>query len=176
MSTESNRRLVVARSAGALAAGVSLAGAGVRAAAAHHSYPATYDTARSVTVRGSVQLVRYTNPHVHIVIETLVEPAPPPADTEAPPDTGAPPPDAETAVYEYAALTTQPLAQAPASTLWLLDLPAPSRAQRIGLTPESVPVGTPVTVVAWPSRSPGSHDLAPLTITFDESGRTIQVR
>jgi hypothetical protein len=64
----------------------------------------------------------------------------------------------------------------PASTLWVLDLPGPARARNIGLTPEALPAGTPVTVVAWPSRSAGSHDLAPLTITLDAAGHTIRIR
>jgi hypothetical protein len=156
----SSRRAAV-RHAGAVAAGTVLAAGGAGTAAAHHSYPATYDTAQRVTVSGVVQLVRFANPHVHIVIETpLDEPA-----------AGAPP-EGE---------LTLPILQeapdaAPPTTLWVLDLPGPGRARVLGLTPEALPAGTPLTVVAWPPRAAGSHDLAPLTITFDVDGHTVRIR
>jgi hypothetical protein len=193
VSGESNRRSLVVRSAGAVAAGVALAGGAARSAAAHHSYPATYDTSQRVTVSGVVQLVQYTNPHIHVVIETPIEtpveetPAAAEVAAEAAPDAPAAPEaiDVAPAAADGASETApeaQPTGEAgeaaevPASTLWLLDLPAPSRARNIGLTPEALPVGTPLTVLAWPSRSAGSHDLAPLTITFDETGHTIRIR
>src|ERR671913_1835470 len=69
----SSRRLA-ARSAGAAAAGAAFAVSGVSPAAAHHSYPATYDTAQRITVSGVVQLVRFANPHVHIVLESPLAP------------------------------------------------------------------------------------------------------
>lgn len=193
----SNRRLAVARGAGAVATGVGLAGGGVRSAAAHHSYPATYDTAQRVTVSGLVQLVRFTNPHVHVVLEELVlAPAasPPaqeavqaPAGAETPAgvgtaDGGEPGAAALTDAATEAAGVQEGAPAAPAaapevlSTLWVLDLPSPGQAERIGLTLDSLPAGTPLTVEAWPSRSAGSHDLAPLTLTFSEKGRTIRIR
>ena len=59
--------------------------------------------------------------------------------------------------------------------IYVLDMPAPSRAQNIGLTPEVLQVGTPLTVIAWPSRA-NYVDLAPSQITFDDSGQTIRIR
>ena len=59
--------------------------------------------------------------------------------------------------------------------VYVLDMPAPSRAQNMGLTPEVLQVGTPLTVVAWPSRT-NDVDLAPSQITFDESGQTVRIR
>jgi hypothetical protein len=208
--------LAVARGAGALATGLGLAGGAVRSAAAHHSYPATYDTAQRVTVNGVVQLVRFTNPHVHIVIESPIvnpvagaEPAPEAAAEtviESPAVELAPESETSFAESSVSALTTDaalvaepgaegveagaspaspvvqpaadaaPVPEVPASTLWVLDLPGPARAQRLGLTPEALPPGTPLTVVAWPSRSPGSHDLAPLTIALDAIGQLIRIR
>ena len=58
-----------ARHAGAAAAGRPSPSGGSAPPSAHHSYPATYDTAQRVTVSGVVQLVRFANPHVHIVLE-----------------------------------------------------------------------------------------------------------
>ena len=58
----------------------------------------------------------------------------------------------------------------------MLDLPGPGRARQLGLTPETLPPGTPLTVLAWPPRAEGSHDLAPLTITFDASGQLVRIR
>src|SRR5687767_9471518 len=82
----STRRLAVARGAGAVASGVGIAGGVAGSAAAHHSYPATYDTAQRVTVTGTVQLVRFVNPHVHVVIEQPLDgpvaPEPPPGEAE----------------------------------------------------------------------------------------------
>jgi hypothetical protein len=186
----------VARGAGALASGVGLAGGAVGSAAAHHSYPATYDTAQRVTVNGVVQLVRFVNPHVHVVLESALPEEG--AAAESPPEAAA---DESVAVLaselraaqevvaaefepfeEVPGVAVQPVGQGegtgaePGSTLWILDLPGPGQAQRLGLTPESLPVGTPLTVLAWPSRAPGSHDLAPLTITFDANGRTVRIR
>ena len=75
MNRASTRR-GAARGAGAAAAGAVLGVGSVNTAAAHHSFPATYDTAQEVSVSGVVQLVRFTNPHVHIVIESpLAAPA-----------------------------------------------------------------------------------------------------
>ena len=65
----STRRRAVAKGAGAVASGVGLAAGAATSAATHHSYPATYDTSSQVTVTATVQLVRFVNPHVHVVIE-----------------------------------------------------------------------------------------------------------
>jgi hypothetical protein len=148
----------------------------VQTAAAHHSYPATYDTTQQVSVTGVVQLVRFSNPHVHIVIEAPMD-APPPAAPEAAADAtqAAAPGDAPGGVPE-AVEVVAPAQEAPEMTLYVLDLPAPGRAQQIGLTPETLPPGTPLSVVAWPPRAMGSHDLAPLTITFDGDGHTVRIR
>ena len=147
------------------------------------THPATYDTAQRITVSGVVQLVRFANPHVHIVLESplerlaagagegdgaqeeaipiLQETGPEaPAEAPRPPRRGPRPPPGET----------------PPGTLWVLDLPGPGRAQQLGLTPETLPPGTPLTVLAWPPRAQGSHDLAPLTITFDASGQLVRLR
>jgi hypothetical protein len=181
---------MVVRGAGALTAGVALAGGAVRSAAAHHSFPATYDTAQRVTVSGVVQLVRFTNPHVHVVIESPLESAPAadPAvesafEAAAAAAEAAGEPVGEPAGEAAATVPDAPPAdevQAPAepppSTLWMLDGPAPARARTIGLTPEALPPGTPLTVLAWPARTAGSHDLAPLIITLDGGARTIRVR
>ncbi|HEX2324697.1 MAG TPA: hypothetical protein VHQ00_04815, partial [Chloroflexota bacterium] len=86
----------------------------------------------------------------------------PEAPAEAPPAA----PEAPPAVPE----------ETPPGTLWVLDLPGPGRAQQLGLTPETLPPGTPLTVLAWPPRAEGSHDLAPLTITFDASGQLVRIR
>ena len=59
--------------------------------------------------------------------------------------------------------------------VYVLDMPAPSRAQNMGLTPEVLQVGTPLTVVAWPSRA-NNVELAPSQITFDDSGQTVRIR
>ena len=59
--------------------------------------------------------------------------------------------------------------------MYVLDMPAPSRAQNLGLTPEVLQVGTSLTVVAWPSRA-NDQNLAPAEITFDDSGQTIRIR
>jgi hypothetical protein len=59
--------------------------------------------------------------------------------------------------------------------VYLLDMPAPSRAQNVGLTREALQPGTPLTVVAWPSRT-NDVDLAPSTITFDATGETVRIR
>ncbi|HEX2323858.1 MAG TPA: DUF6152 family protein, partial [Chloroflexota bacterium] len=155
MTGVSSRRLA-ARSAGAAAAGAALAVGGVSPAAAHHSYPATYDTAQRVTVSGVVQLVRFANPHVHIVLESPLEtlaagagegdgvleaaiPILQETGQEAPAE--APP-----AAPEAPPVTTE---EATAGTLWVLDLPGPGRARQLGLTPETLPPGTPLTVLAW---------------------------
>jgi hypothetical protein len=183
--TGASSRRLAARSAGAAAAGAALAASGVSPAAAHHSYPATYDTAQRITVSGVVQLVRFANPHVHIVLEsphpaplaagagegdgaleggtiTILQETGPEAPAEAPPAAPEAPP-----------VTTE---EATAGTLWVLDLPGPGRARQLGLTPETLPPGTPLTVLAWPPRAEGSHDLAPLTITFDASGQLVRIR
>ena len=187
----STRRLAVARGAGAVASGVGLAAGAAGSAAAHHSYPATYDTAQRVTVTGTVQLVRFVNPHVHVVIEEpltdLVAPAEPPPPVDAAPVAEgelypevAPAEEGGVGLAETDAADAEdvlPIAlstQVP-STLWLLDGPSPAQAQRIGLTPENLPPGTSLTVTAWPARNPGSHDLAPITITL-HNGFQIRVR
>jgi hypothetical protein len=178
----SSRRLA-ARSAGA-AAGAALAVSGVSPARAHHSYPATYDTAQRITVSGVVQLVRFANPHVHIVLESPLAPLAAGAgegdgalEGEAITilqETGQEAPaEAPPAAPEAAPVTTE---EATAGTLWVLDLPGPGRARQLGLTPETLPPGTPLTVLAWPPRAEGSHDLAPLTITFDASGQLVRIR
>ena len=168
----STRRRAAVQGAGAVASGVGLSVGAAGTAAAHHSYPATYDTAQQVTVTGTVQLVRFVNPHVHVIIEQplydLAPPAAPPGDiaAEAPPE-----PDAEPGEETLAISLSS---QVP-STLWLLDGPSPAQAQRMGLTPENLPPGTSLTVTAWPARNPGSHDLAPILITL-HNGFQIRVR
>lgn len=194
LNTPSSRRSMVSRGAGALISGAALAGGQVGTAAAHHSYPATYDTAKQVTVSGVVQLVQFTNPHIHVVIESPAEGAAPSAATESVQSAGAVDvladgADSSDGAETAAAETVEPATAAEATslgaaesdaalatTLWVLDLPAPARAQAIGLTPQTVPIGTPLTVVAWPSRSAGSHDLAPLTVKHDASGRVFRIR
>jgi Family of unknown function (DUF6152) len=172
VSRASTRRVAV-RSAGAAAAGAALAVGNVQTAAAHHSYPATYDTTQQVSVTGVVQLVRFTNPHVHIVIEAPMDAPPPPAPELAAEAAQASAwGDAPEAVEVVAPAQPAP----PETILYVLDLPAPNRAQQIGLTPETLPPGTPLSVVAWPPRAMGSHDLAPLTITFDGDGHTVHIR
>lgn len=57
--------------------------------------------------------------------------------------------------------------------IWMLDLPAPSRARARGLTPEFLQIGRTITVVGWPHRN-GTPELAPTQITFE--GTTIRVR
>lgn len=173
-------RRAAGRSAG-VAAGTALAAVagGASTASAHHSYPATYDTDGRVTVSGVVQLVRFTNPHVHIVLEG-------PADAlAAGPLTadGATESAATLPIFQEAGEEVPPPASEGAEseepsplTLWVLDLPGPGRARQLGLTPEALPPGTPLTVLAWPARAPGSHDLAPLTITFDANGRSVRIR
>jgi Family of unknown function (DUF6152) len=178
MSRASTRRLA-ARSAGAIAAGTALGVARVDSAAAHHSFPATYDTAQRVNVSGVVQLVRFTNPHVHIVIEAPVAAVAPPGEPAAAgPEAAAAAPEADAEAYAEAAVPVQASAPdvVPETTLWVLDLPGPGRAQQLGLTPETLPPGTPLSVVAWPPRAAGSHDLAPLTITFDVDGHIVRIR
>jgi hypothetical protein len=173
-----NRRSVVAKGAGAVAAGVGLVGASASRAAAHHSYPATYNTAEQVTVDGTVQLVRFTNPHVHIVIESPLEVDAAETAEVAGVAEVAGEGTAEASSDPAAAGATAeqaPPAEPPPATVWVLDLPGPGRLQQMGLTPATLPVGTPITVRAWPSRTPGSHDLAPLTITLG-AGRTIRIR
>ena len=107
--------------------------------APHHSYPAAYDTTRTITVAGSIVELQYVSPHVLVRLET------PPAEEGAEPK------------------------------VWDLDLPAPSRAQNLGLTREALEVGTALTVDAWPSRT-NDVDLAPNQITFDATGETIRLR
>jgi hypothetical protein len=124
-----------------------------------------------VSVTGVVQLVLFTNPHVHIVIEAPMDAPPPPAPELAAEAAQAAP--LENGVVEVVA-PTQP--ESPETILYVLDLPAPNRAQQIGLTPETLPPGTPLSVVAWPPRAMGSHDLAPLTITFDGDGHSVRIR
>jgi hypothetical protein len=177
VSRASTRR-GAARGAGVAAAGAVLGVGSVHTAAAHHSYPATYDTAQQVSVSGVVQLVRFANPHVHIVIESpIAAPAPPegaPAPRAGSVDAAGSADAAEAADAADASAGAPPLA--PETTLWVLDLPGPGRAEQIGLTPETLPPGTPLSIVAWPPRAAGSHDLAPLTITFDGSGLTVRIR
>jgi hypothetical protein len=51
---------------------LSLAASGfalVRAAQAHHSFPAQYDAAKAVTLTGKVTKVEWTNPHIFIYID-----------------------------------------------------------------------------------------------------------
>jgi uncharacterized protein DUF6152 len=129
----------IARVAGAFVAAATLLAVGVGGAAAHHSYPAAYDTTQSVTVAGTVVELHYVSPHVLAHLET------PPEEEGAEP------------------------------RVWVLDLPAPSRAQNIGLTREALEVGTSLTVTAWPSRTKVG-DLAPTHITFDATGETIRLR
>jgi hypothetical protein len=132
-----------------------------------------------------VQLVRFANPHVHIVLEGPLEPL----AAEAGEGGGAPeevvPILQETGPEDPAAPEEAPGApeappaapeETPPGTLWVLDLPGPGRAQQLGLTPDTLPPGTPLTVLAWPPRAQGSHDLAPLTITFDASGQLVRIR
>lgn len=57
--------------------------------------------------------------------------------------------------------------------VWMLDLPAPSRARARGLSPEFLQVGRTITVVGWPHRN-GTPELAPTQITFE--GSTIRIR
>ena len=64
--------------------------------------------------------------------------------------------------------------EAPAR-VYVLDMPAPARARNMGLTPEVLQPGTPLTVVAWPSRT-NDVDLAPSEIAFDDSGQTVRIR
>lgn len=180
-SPRSTRRRAAIRGAGAVASGAGLAAGTAQGAAAHHSYPATYDTAQRVTITGTVQLVRFVNPHVHVVIEQplhdlMAQPEPPAEQAAAdnPPAESAADPEADPAEDVEDAMPIAHSTQVP-STLWLLDGPAPAQAQRIGLTPENLPPGTSLTVTAWPSRSPGSHDLAPITITL-HNGFQIRVR
>ena len=129
----------IARTTGALVAAASLVLAGVGSAAAHHSYPAAYDTTQSVTLMGTVVELHYVSPHVLAHLET------PPEEEGAEP------------------------------RVWVLDLPAPSRAQNLGLTREALQVGTPLTVTAWPSRT-RVGDLAPTHISFDATGEAIRLR
>ena len=129
----------LARTAGALVAAAILVVMGVGSAAAHHSYPAAYDTTQSVTVTGTIVELHYVSPHVLAHLET------PPEEEGAEP------------------------------RVWVLDLPAPSRAQNLGLTREALEVGTPLTVTAWPSRNKVG-DLAPTHISFDATGEAIRLR
>jgi hypothetical protein len=158
---------------------VGLVAGAAGTAAAHHSYPATYDTAQRVTVTGTVQLVRFVNPHVHVIIEQplydLMPPADPVTATEPPADGAAAPDIGSSAEPDTEDATAIALHTQVPSTLWLLDGPAPAQAQRMGLTPENLPPGTSLTVTAWPARNPGSHDLAPITITL-HNGFQIRVR
>ena len=127
--------------------------------------------------------MRFANPHVHIVLESPLAPLAagagegdgaleeghhhPPGDGAGGAGRSAPGgPEAPPATTE----------EATAGTLWVLDLPGPGRARQLGLTPETLPPGTPLTVLAWPPRAEGSHDLAPLTITFDASGQLVRIR
>jgi hypothetical protein len=206
----SNRRRLAAQSAGALAAGVTSLGATVETASAHHSYPATYDTNKRVVMSGIVQLVRFSNPHVHIVIETAAPGEQPPSVAAAQAQLSAVPAEPALAedgsviegtgitatsaeVIQAATASTQAAAEAlasgsaagatpraaaepPPTMLWVLDMPAPNQARNMGLTPELLTPGVPITVEAWPSRSAGSHDLAPLVLNIDHIGRTFRIR
>ena len=131
---------VLARVAGALVTAATLVGIGIGSADAHHSYGAAYDATNPVTVTGSIQELRYTNPHILINLEVSGT-----EDGEVPP------------------------------RIFILNMPAPSRVQIICLTPEVLQVGTPLTVIAWPSRA-NDVDLAPSQITFHASGQTIRIR
>jgi hypothetical protein len=73
-------------------------------------------------------------------------------------------------VYEHPHVEVRLEAQ---GRTWLLDLPAPSRAQARGLTREFLQIGRTITVVGWPHRD-GRSEMAPARITFEDT--TIQLR
>lgn len=57
--------------------------------------------------------------------------------------------------------------------VWVVVLPPPTRAQWMGLTPQTLRVGMPVTVVAYPHRA-HPDEVRAVRITLE--GRTIQLR
>ena len=128
---------LIGRVGGALAGVAALASVGVGSAAAHHSYGATYDRTRPITVTGTIQEVRYASPHVLVSLAGTREDG--------------------------------------TSHVWVLDLPAPSRAHNAGLTQEALQVGTVLTVDAAQSRT-NDTDLAPSRITFEDAGQTVRLR
>jgi hypothetical protein len=69
------RPALLTRPALALAVLVGALAAGAVAASAHHSYAASYDLSRTVTVEGTITEVSYANPHVEFVVETGDDPA-----------------------------------------------------------------------------------------------------
>ncbi len=57
--------------------------------------------------------------------------------------------------------------------VWIVVLPPPPRAQRMGLTPQTLRAGMSVTVVAYPHRT-HPNEVRAVRITLE--GRTIQLR
>jgi len=51
-----------------LLAGTALAAA-VAPASAHHSFAAEFDSARPVTLKGTVTRIEWTNPHAHVFVD-----------------------------------------------------------------------------------------------------------